>query len=53
MRNGLDRAKGASERIMERLRPLISLCLMSVLVSGLVGGCAVGPNYHKPACANS
>jgi multidrug efflux system outer membrane protein len=48
MRNGLDRVKGASERIMERLRPLISLCLMSVLVSGLVGGCAVGPNYHKP-----
>jgi len=28
---------------------LISLCFASVLVSGLVSGCAVGPNYHKPA----
>jgi outer membrane protein, multidrug efflux system len=49
MRYRLNHVKGASERIMESLRPLISLCLMSVLVSGLVGGCAVGPNYHRPA----
>jgi multidrug efflux system outer membrane protein len=44
-----NRTTAASARIMTKLRPVISLCLMSVLVSTLVGGCAVGPNYHKPA----
>src|SRR6202166_5200919 len=29
---------------MKKLRPLISV----VLASSLVGGCMVGPNYHKP-----
>jgi outer membrane protein, multidrug efflux system len=33
------------QRFMKKLRPIIC----SVLASGLVGGCAVGPNYHKPA----
>ncbi len=45
----LDCTKRASKRIMKRLRPLISLGLSSVLALGLVAGCAVGPNYHKPA----
>jgi multidrug efflux system outer membrane protein len=30
---------------MKKLRPLISV----VLASSLIGGCAVGPNYHRPA----
>jgi multidrug efflux system outer membrane protein len=30
---------------MKKLQPLISI----VLVSSLIGGCAVGPNYHRPA----
>jgi multidrug efflux system outer membrane protein len=29
---------------MKKLRPLISV----ILVSSLIGGCTVGPNYHKP-----
>src|ERR1700720_4389010 len=31
-------------RLMKKLRPLISV----VLASSLIGGCAVGPNYHRP-----
>jgi multidrug efflux system outer membrane protein len=31
------------------LRPWISLSLASILTFSLVGGCAVGPNYHRPA----
>jgi multidrug efflux system outer membrane protein len=42
-------AQDAAERIMKKLRPLISLSLVSVLTSSLVGGCKVGPNYHRPA----
>ena len=34
---------------MRMLRPWISLSLASVLTFSLVGGCAVGPNYHRPA----
>ncbi|MGA2846448.1 MAG: efflux transporter outer membrane subunit [Candidatus Acidiferrales bacterium] len=34
---------------MNILRPWISLSLASVLTFSLVGGCAVGPNYHRPA----
>src|SRR5271155_5044080 len=30
---------------MKKLRPLISV----VLTSSLIGGCMVGPNYHRPA----
>src|SRR5271169_1708700 len=30
---------------MKKLRPLISV----VLASSLIGGCMVGPNYHRPA----
>jgi outer membrane protein, multidrug efflux system len=30
---------------MKKLRPLISV----LLASSLIGGCAVGPNYHRPA----
>jgi multidrug efflux system outer membrane protein len=30
--------------LMKKLRPSIAL----ILVSSLIGGCAVGPNYHKP-----
>jgi outer membrane protein, multidrug efflux system len=42
-------ARNVPERIMRMLRPWISLSLASVLTFGLVGGCAVGPNYHRPA----
>jgi outer membrane protein, multidrug efflux system len=42
-------AQHAAERIVKKLRPLISLTLVSVLTSSLVGGCKVGPNYHRPA----
>jgi outer membrane protein, multidrug efflux system len=31
-------------RLMKKLRPLISV----VLASSLIGGCMVGPNYHRP-----
>ena len=31
-------------RLVKHLRPLIA----SILASSLIGGCAVGPNYHKP-----
>src|ERR1700722_2810542 len=31
-------------RLMKKLRPLISV----VLASSLIGGCAVGPSYHRP-----
>jgi outer membrane protein, multidrug efflux system len=31
-------------RLVHHLRPLI----VSTLASSLIGGCAVGPNYHKP-----
>jgi multidrug efflux system outer membrane protein len=34
-----------SQRFMKKLQPLIS----SILASSLIGGCMVGPNYHKPA----
>ena len=30
------------------LRPLVSLGLALLLASSLIGGCKVGPNYHKP-----
>jgi outer membrane protein, multidrug efflux system len=33
---------------MKMLRPWISLSLASALTFSLVGGCAVGPNYHRP-----
>ncbi|MGD0401708.1 MAG: efflux transporter outer membrane subunit [Candidatus Acidiferrales bacterium] len=33
---------------MKILRPWISLSLASILTFSLVGGCAVGPNYHRP-----
>ncbi|HEX2777326.1 MAG TPA: efflux transporter outer membrane subunit [Candidatus Acidoferrales bacterium] len=33
---------------MRILRPWISLSLASILTFSLVGGCAVGPNYHRP-----
>jgi len=42
-------ARNLPERIMNILRPWISLSLASVLTFSLVGGCAVGPNYHRPA----
>lgn len=42
-------ARNVPERIMKILRPWISLSLASVLTFSLVGGCAVGPNYHRPA----
>jgi multidrug efflux system outer membrane protein len=32
-------------RLMKKLQPLISI----VLTSSLIGGCMVGPNYHRPA----
>jgi multidrug efflux system outer membrane protein len=41
-------ARNVSERIMRILRPWISLSLASILTFSLVGGCAVGPNYHRP-----
>src|SRR6202166_3282750 len=31
-------------KCMNNLRPLLA----AVLASSLIGGCAVGPNYHKP-----
>jgi outer membrane protein, multidrug efflux system len=31
-------------RFMKKMRPLISVLLASILI----GGCAVGPNYHRP-----
>jgi multidrug efflux system outer membrane protein len=31
-------------RLMKKLRPVISV----VLASSLIGGCMVGPNYHRP-----
>src|SRR5271170_2609228 len=34
---------------MKMLRPWISLSLASALTFSMVGGCAVGPNYHRPA----
>jgi len=42
-------ARNVPERIMKMLRPGISLSLASILTFSLVGGCAVGPNYHRPA----
>ena len=41
-------ARNVPERIMKMLRPGISLSLASILTFSLVGGCAVGPNYHRP-----
>jgi len=35
----------AEEGFMKRMRPLISVILASILI----GGCTVGPKYHKPA----
>src|SRR5271154_5332501 len=37
--------KTAAERVMRQLQPLLSI----VLAANLVGGCKVGPNYHRPA----
>ena len=42
-------ARNVPELIMKILRPCISLSLASILTFSLVGGCAVGPNYHRPA----
>ena len=42
-------ARNVPERIMKILRAWISLSLTSILTFSLVGGCAVGPNYHRPA----
>src|ERR1700736_3857742 len=33
---------------MTQLRQLTSLSIALFLVSSLVGGCKVGPNYHRP-----
>jgi multidrug efflux system outer membrane protein len=33
------------EQLMKKLQPLISV----ILASSLIGGCMVGPKYHKPA----
>src|SRR6202161_2334111 len=49
MAHRLINARSVPERIMKILRPWISLSLASVLTFSLVGGCAVGPNYHRPA----
>src|SRR5258705_13677318 len=35
----------AKEGFMKKMRPLISVILASILI----GGCTVGPNYHRPA----
>jgi len=35
----------AEEGFMKKMRPLISVILASILI----GGCTVGPKYHKPA----
>ncbi len=35
----------AEEGFMKKMRPLISVILASILI----GGCTVGPNYHRPA----
>jgi outer membrane protein, multidrug efflux system len=35
----------AVEGFMKKMRPLISVILASILIAG----CAVGPNYHRPA----
>jgi multidrug efflux system outer membrane protein len=35
----------AVEGFMKKMRPLISVILASILI----GGCTVGPNYHRPA----
>lgn len=43
-----NRTKRSSKRIIGGLRPLLSQGLAAILISSLVGGCAVGPNYHKP-----
>jgi len=37
--------KTAAELFQKKLRPLVS----AMLASSLMGGCMVGPNYHKPA----
>jgi outer membrane protein, multidrug efflux system len=41
-------ARNVPQRIMKTMRPWISLSLASILTLSLAGGCAVGPNYHKP-----
>src|ERR1700735_452639 len=38
------RAGRASSSSMKKLQPMI----FAILASILIGGCAVGPNYHKP-----
>ncbi len=37
--------KTAAERVMKHLQPFLS----TVLAASLIGGCKVGPNYHRPA----
>jgi len=49
MPHRLMNVRNVSERIMRVLRPWISLSLAAILTFSLVGGCAVGPNYHRPA----
>jgi outer membrane protein, multidrug efflux system len=48
MAQRINRTKYPSTRIIGSLQSLLSRGLTAVLVSSLVGGCAVGPNYHKP-----
>lgn len=48
MAHRINRTKCPSSRIIGSLQALLSWGLTAVLVSSLVGGCAVGPNYHKP-----
>jgi multidrug efflux system outer membrane protein len=37
--------KTAAERVMKHVQPFLS----TVLAVSLIGGCKVGPNYHRPA----
>lgn len=48
MAQRINRTKYPSTQIIGSLQSLLSRGLTAVLVSSLVGGCAVGPNYHKP-----
>jgi multidrug efflux system outer membrane protein len=41
----MDERGRAAERFMKNLRPLI----FAMFASTLIGGCMVGPNYHRPA----
>jgi multidrug efflux system outer membrane protein len=45
MRHGDSKQRQTAERFMKKSLPLCSI----LLASSLLGGCEVGPNYHKPA----